>query len=380
MSSWTYDFTDFDIPSSLSSFRPVSPCPFNTVEVPVPILENKDFIDELPASASAEEEKLGIPHISSRSPNQRTGGHCRTAFVFTCWKIIPLEFKPELFRYLVYQLERSPQTGRQHFQGYAVLTSDTPFSIIRKHFGWKQGDAWIKTAKGTPQQNLEYCSKTETRVDGPWEFGEIPAENDVGKQGQRNDLIAIVDKCKQQKSVSSIITDHPAECVKYIRNILTIRSFIGGGPCEQPEFFILWGDSGTGKTESVRRKYPEAYIKSGSNKWWDGYDGQEVAVIDDYRSCDGLGLREFLTIVNTLKAYVETKGGGVYLNIKKLFVTSNPPPEEWFYSDWTPLKRRITKQIKFRWVTNETSKKVVTEEIKYAELPVTEYADISMNI
>lgn len=41
-----------------------------------------------------------------------------------------------------------------------------------------------------------------------------------------------------------------------------------------------YGETGTGKSRHVREKYPEAYIK-GNNIWWDGYDGQDVVIIEE---------------------------------------------------------------------------------------------------
>lgn len=48
----------------------------------------------------------------------------------------------------------------------------------------------------------------------------------------------------------------------------------------------LWGEPGTGKTTFARTEYGppnEVFIKSQS-KWWDGYTGQSVVVLDDLDS------------------------------------------------------------------------------------------------
>lgn len=42
----------------------------------------------------------------------------------------------------------------------------------------------------------------------------------------------------------------------------------------------IYGPPGTGKTRYVHEKYDDIYDK-GQNKWWDGYTGQKVVLIDD---------------------------------------------------------------------------------------------------
>ena len=50
-----------------------------------------------------------------------------------------------------------------------------------------------------------------------------------------------------------------------------------GGPCG------VWyhGHAGVGKTTLISKKYPGAYLKRAQNKWFDGYQGEDVVVIDD---------------------------------------------------------------------------------------------------
>lgn len=89
----------------------------------------------------------------------------------------------------------------------------------------------------------------------------------------------------------------------------------------------LVGPPGTGKTHRVRNCYPMAFVKSQS-KWWDGYEGQTVVVLDDLDS-DCLG--HYLKIwADKWSCNGEIKGGTIPLLHKYFVVTSNFQVEELF--------------------------------------------------
>ena len=52
------------------------------------------------------------------------------------------------------------------------------------------GHAWVAAARGTAQECIAYCSKQETRIDGPWTLGE-PV-----KERQRKDLKPLQEACE----------------------------------------------------------------------------------------------------------------------------------------------------------------------------------------
>ena len=44
-----------------------------------------------------------------------------------------------------------------------------------------------------------------------------------------------------------------------------------------------WGETGVGKSKWAFDKFGgEAYWKPPNSKWWDGYEGQSVAIIDEF--------------------------------------------------------------------------------------------------
>jgi hypothetical protein len=109
--------------------------------------------------------------------------------------------------------------------------------------------------------------------------------------------------------------------------------------------YVLWGPAGTGKTRFSRdfavRLGLSFWISSYSNlQWFDGYGGESVAIIDDFR-----GRCEYDTLLRVLDIYelrVPIKGGSVAWIPDKIFITSNTTPCEWYRDiDYAPLHRRF---------------------------------------
>lgn len=91
---------------------------------------------------------------------------------------------------------------------------------------------------------------------------------------------------------------------------------------------------------------PNAYWKP-YGEWWDGYDGHEDVIIDDF-----YGWLKWSFLLNLLDRYplmLPNKGGYCECKIKRIIITSNKSPEEWYPSkeDKTPLLRRIDETTHF---------------------------------
>lgn len=123
-----------------------------------------------------------------------------------------------------------------------------------------------------------YCGKADTREEGPLELGVPPASKNVaGDTKQRNQMII---EYGLVKAVDEGLI--PIEKFKQTKQSLDLYNIMARkvptlGPLDNEWHY---GDTGTGKSRHVRTKYPDAYIK-GNNIWWDGYDGQEVVIIEE---------------------------------------------------------------------------------------------------
>lgn len=75
---------------------------------------------------------------------------------------IPEEL-PEGVKYFVCQLEKAPETGKLHWQGYAVYDNACRFQGARKKLGLTDS-CHMEAAKGNDEQNKKYCTKEDSRV------------------------------------------------------------------------------------------------------------------------------------------------------------------------------------------------------------------------
>lgn len=103
-----------------------------------------------------------------------------------------------------------------------------------------------------------------------------------------------------------------------------------------------YGAPGTGKTHAASTEYPGAYRKAADTKWWDGYNNEEVVIIDDF---DKYHIKESYHLKIWLDRYAflaEVKNGACWIRPKLLIITSNYRPEDIWTDPMTlgAIKRR----------------------------------------
>jgi len=156
-----------------------------------------------------------------------------------------------------------------------------------------------------------------------------------------------VQRINDGASMTDLAEEHGIEIIKYGRGIQHLITLKTGGrdPATRPEIYIFWGASGTGKTRKATSDYTDAYIitkpNSDGNLWWDGYQGQETVILDEF-----YGWIKYDMLLRLLDRYpiqVPVKGGFVKLRAHRWILTSNKPWTDWYpnIDDTSALKRRI---------------------------------------
>lgn len=275
--------------------------------------------------------------------NVRSRGFCFTLNNYTVQNTPTLEGLGCI--YLLYGREVAPATGTPHLQGYVYFrNARTLRSVITKLPG-----AHVEVARGSSLANFEYCTKS-----GDFnEFGDRPLDpQEKGdKEKERWDRTLLCAKEGRLDEVDADILIRNYGALKRIRNDfkpkpVTLESVCG-----------VWihGVSGCGKSYAVQQTYPDHY-KKGHNKWWDGYDGEEVAYLDDLGQGDKwLGEHYLKHWADRYAFAAESKGHCGQLRPKKFIVTSQYKIED----IWTDDETRAALNRRFIVIRKEREQNII---------------------
>lgn len=250
-------------------------------------------------------------------------------------------------RYVIAGFETCPTTGALHFQGHLTTASPISVSAIKCRLSahYHRFDRIHIEPARNPGASIAYCKK-----EGDWkEAGEAP----VG-QGTRTDLQAVTDAVADGQGLKEIARKHPQEFIKYSRGIQALIALQSTGRTEPTAGIWFWGPTGTGKSRTAWELHPDAYSKDPASKWWDGYDGQDVVIIDDFRPSKELPFHQLLRLLDRYPMQVESKGGYLNFNSTKIIFTSCSDPRTTFGNlDWLSsenldqLERRLIEVRRF---------------------------------
>lgn len=180
-----------------------------------------------------------------------------------------------------------------------------------------------------------YCMKEDTRVEGPWEFGVRPIKRNDATDWERVRTLA---KQNQLEDIpADIFVRHYGNLSKIAKDNLQIED----GEELRGHWYV--GPSGTGKSSTARKEFPNFYPKL-CNKWWDGYKGEPAVIMDDVgldHKCLGQQLKIW---TDRYGCILETKGGAITDKYQTFVVTSQYTIEDiWHGDDATidALRRRF---------------------------------------
>jgi len=211
------------------------------------------------------------------------------------------------------------EEGTPHLQGYVAMKSRKELTAMKKLIP----RAHWEISRGTPQEASDYCKK-----DGSFqESGVLPVNGGVQKKRNWDAALASAKLGNFEEIPADMLIQHyhAFKRIKqdYPQPIEGLDEVCG-------EWF--WGAPGVGKSRMVRERWPLYYDKP-CNKWWDGYQGEETVLIDDFDLTHKVLGHHLKRWSDHYPFPAEMKGTTIQIRPKRIIVTSNYPPSAIFTED-----------------------------------------------
>lgn len=219
------------------------------------------------------------------------------------------------------------ESGTPHIQGYVYFINARTERAARRLFP----RAHVEPQRGTTEEAITYCKK-----DGNYfECGEPPR---IGKSKPKWPEMLVLAKAGKWQELAE---RYPAFWIRYESAFRRQRVFNLGTLDHNVRNFWYWGPSGTGKSRKAREN--ESLFLKKRNKWWDGYDDEEVVLIEEWSPELKQTTAQELKIWSDIYSFpAEIKGGCIVIRPRLIIITSNYSLEECFDErDIEPMRRRF---------------------------------------
>lgn len=245
---------------------------------------------------------------------------------------------------------------------------------VLKVLSLSDGMSKVFVCKGTEKENLDYVGKEDTRLEGT--TGVVlgtPELGDHSGQGKRNDMKKAVE-IFMKRGYEGLVAEAPEMIVKFPRGFDKLEEIAGPrrDKSVEPKVFVLWGETRCGKTKLAHELLEKSglpfYIKNTQTKWFDGYKGEKIVLMDEFVGVNAkanTSLGDILLWCDRYPMSVEVKGGSRKLAASVWVFTSNLNPQHWFSqadeASQAAWRARITGELE--WFNGQVRESVQNEAI-----------------
>lgn len=186
----------------------------------------------------------------------------------------------EHFKYVIFSREKGHEKETEHFQMFIIFSVGKRFSTIKNYFP----TAHIEKAQGSNVQAREYCTKSDTHISGPFEFGKFSEER------ARTDIQSFYELLDSGASNMVLRELFPSLFLREFNKLQNLRTMSKAEIYKKQErdieVIFIYGPSGSGKTTYVRdliRNENYFYVDTFDNSAFTGYANEDILVIDEFK-------------------------------------------------------------------------------------------------
>ena len=277
---------------------------------------------------------------------------------------IKLNIEPE---YIAYSEEIGGEEGTFHIHVYVKTRENRSirFTTLKKLFPY----AHIDACRGSSKENRDYVFKEGKWKDSEknltnileshYELGLCPPD-ERDKQGNRNDLLDLVDGVKNGMSNTEIVNYNPRLVTK-LKDMDALRTAFlyeeNRKKIRNVEVTYIYGDTGSGKSRYVLEKYgfENVYRVTDYKHPFDNYQTEDVIVFEEFRN--SIKIEQMLNYLDIYPMTLPCRYNNKQACFTKIYILSN-----WdYYSQYAQLRgdsahrdtyeawnRRIHKCLNFR--------------------------------
>nr|WAE42421.1 MAG: replication associated protein [Cressdnaviricota sp.] len=260
--------------------------------------------------------------------------------------------------YLIIAQEQH-KDGTPHL--HALITAKEKAKISNQKFFDIAGfHGNYQTARNTDDVR-EYVKKADME---PLEIGAYASNKQTEVQKRASDNKKILTTSLPELVNNGDISIYSYKLLRESKMLYTLDSI------DVPEYMpkeCLWivGKTGIGKSRWVRTNFPGQFYEKSQNKWWDGYTGQKIVLLDDFDlkgECMGHNLKIW---ADCYSFTAEIKGGTIRPMITHFIITSQYLPRDIFCqgkdeTKWdSELKEAIERRFKVVTIGNSGDLEII---------------------
>lgn len=233
-----------------------------------------------------------------------------------------------------YQLEKCPETGNTHAQGYLELQTKKRLQWLKDNVS---ATGHFEKARGSRFANYRYCTKLDSGIEGTFTLvaGRIPTQETDWEEAKaavkRGELDDPAVPAHLYLTSYRVLKEIASDAKPAVTTVLA-----------ELDNYWLWGPTGSGKSYAARH-YSDKYFAKPLNKWWDRYNGEDYIILEDFDKSHAHLCQELKIWADRYPFSGEIKCGSTgFIRPQGVIVTSNVAPRDiWDGEHLKAIERRF---------------------------------------